>query len=607
MKTRIILIIMLSFVTLGLFSQIVLSQGFEQSPQDNWNYTAIPQPNRLVWWGPTDQPLGGASAQAGDWYWASWDLDDINHSLVFDNHVFEAGYIYDISFWYFSKNLNPTTDYCRYALSFDGGTSWEAAVELDTNTDAWTQAQIEIPAYAQSVMLKVEASYDGFSKYMHWDSFTMQREEVYPMAPIVYNFKASQRRDGSMLIDISYQLYDANGDDSTISVFVSLDGGVTYDYEAQNLSGDWGDNIPSGTTGHIVWDAGAEDIIFDSDTCCIAIMAEDHTTGMVPTPAFDPPGGSIFEMQTISISCAIFGASIYYTLDGTNPDEGSTPYTSPIIIDSSTTLKARAYKENWLPSEIAEAEYSITPAGFVYVPGGTFHNGTSNVTVSSFYIGKYELTQAEYEAVMGSNPASGYGVGANYPVYYVSWFKAIEYCNRRSIMEGLTPCYSYDNHGSNPNNWPSGWNSSSSNHSYVSCDWIANGYRLPTEMEWMYAAKGGNQSQGYTYSGSNTIGDVAWYRGNSGSTTHVVGTKAPNELGIYDMSGNVWEWCWDIYNSYPGDDQTDPHGATSGSDRVRRGGGWGSYADYCTVSARSYDVAPYSGDSVGFRIFRVFP
>ncbi|HPV15028.1 MAG TPA: formylglycine-generating enzyme family protein, partial [Candidatus Cloacimonadota bacterium] len=138
----------------------------------------------------------------------------------------------------------------------------------------------------------------------------------------------------------------------------------------------------------------------------------------------------------------------------------------------------------------------------------------------------------------------------------------------------------------------------------------AEGYRLHTEMEWMFAAKGGNQSKGYTYSGSNTVGNVAWYYNNSGGsmqgTTYTVGTKAPNELGIYDMSGNVWEWVWDIYGSYPSGAQTDPHGANSGSYRVIRGGGWFDHSDSCTVSYRSYKDATYAGSFIGFRICRVF-
>jgi formylglycine-generating enzyme required for sulfatase activity len=247
------------------------------------------------------------------------------------------------------------------------------------------------------------------------------------------------------------------------------------------------------------------------------------------------------------------------------------------------------------------------PENFILVEGGTFHNGTSNVTISSFYIDKYELTQAEYQAVMGSNPASGYGVGSNYPVYYVSWFNAIEYCNRRSVLEGLTPCYSYSTYGTNPDDWPSGWNTSYSNHTNVNCNWTANGYRLPTEMEWMFAAKGGNQSQGYTYSGSNTIGDVAWYSSNSGRRTHDVGEKTANELGTFDMSGNVFEWCWDIYGSYPSGSQTNPTGANSGSDRVLRGGCWSFNAGSCTVSYRGNLYATDSSSIIGFRCVRVSP
>ncbi|MDD3535279.1 MAG: SUMF1/EgtB/PvdO family nonheme iron enzyme [Candidatus Cloacimonetes bacterium] len=250
---------------------------------------------------------------------------------------------------------------------------------------------------------------------------------------------------------------------------------------------------------------------------------------------------------------------------------------------------------------------TASKSNMILVQGGSFNNGTSNVTLSSFYISNYETTQAEYQAVMGSNPASGYGVGANYPVYKVSWYDAIEYCNRRSLQEGFTPCYSYGTYDTNPSNWPNGWKGNYNNHTNVNCDWTANGYRLPTEMEWMYAAKGGNQSQGYTYSGSNDINAVAWYDSNSGNTTHTVGSKLPNELGIYDMSGNVWEWCWDIYGSYPSGAQTNPHGASSGSSRVVRGGSWSNSASYCTVSYRSNFYAAISGSSIGFRCLRVSP
>lgn len=245
------------------------------------------------------------------------------------------------------------------------------------------------------------------------------------------------------------------------------------------------------------------------------------------------------------------------------------------------------------------------PDNFVLVEGGTFNNGTSDVTLSSFYMDKFETTQEEYEIVMGTNP-SNFNTVVDGPVEQVSWYNAIEYCNRRSMAEGLTPCYSYSTDGTNPANWPAGWNTDEDNHINVSCDWSAIGYRLPSEAEWEYAARGGLQSQGYTYSGSNTIGDVAWYNRNSGNTTHTVGTKAANELGLYDMSGNVLEWAWDIYGSYPSGTQINPTGANSGSCRVKRGGGWYGSASICRVANRNdYYFGPNgSGNYIGFRLCR---
>jgi len=250
------------------------------------------------------------------------------------------------------------------------------------------------------------------------------------------------------------------------------------------------------------------------------------------------------------------------------------------------------------------------PAGFITVEGGTFNNGTSDVTVSTFYLEKTEITQGEYLAVMGTNPSNFTGTDRlKLPVEKTTWFNAIEYCNRRSMQENLTPCYSYKvgttEYGTNPGNWPSGWSGTAGNHTNFSCDWTANGYRLPTEMEWMFAARGGNSTHNYTYSGSPTIGDVAWYYDNAGSTTHPVATKNANELQLFDMSGNVWEWCWDIYGAYPSGAQTDPHGPSSGTYRVRRGGSWVVNASSCRVSVRGNSSATYSFSHIGFRVCRI--
>lgn len=240
---------------------------------------------------------------------------------------------------------------------------------------------------------------------------------------------------------------------------------------------------------------------------------------------------------------------------------------------------------------------------FVLVAAGNFNNGISNVTLNSFYLDRYEVTQREFQAVMGVNPAF-YSTNYDRPVELVSWFKAIEYCNKRSIQEGLTPCYSYSTFGTNPASWPVGWNSNSANHVDVACSWTAMGYRLPTEAEWLYAAKGGNQTHNYTYSGSNDCNAVAWYSGNSGNTTHIVGTLAANELGILDMSGNVREWTWDIYGSYPSGSQLNPTGVSSGSSRVWRGGAWNGNAGDCAATFRSSGSATELYSSLGIRCVR---
>jgi len=352
------------------------------------------------------------------------------------------------------------------------------------------------------------------------------------------------------------------------------------------------------------------------NSCC------KQTTEPIPTvskPFFSPAAGTYDSTQTVTISCVTLGVTIVYTTDGTDPVSSSTVYTSPILISTTTTVKAKAFRAGWIDSQTAIATYTINlPEVFVSVPGGTFTMGrttgsgdsnelpTHQVTLNSFSICKYEVTQSEWQAIMGSNPANDYGVGDNYPVYSVSWYAVIKYSNLRSMNEGLTPVYSISG-STNPDNWGAVPTSDNTTWDAAICNWSANGYRLPTEAEWEYAARSATNTPDYLYSGSDDINAVAWYDlNNSPNGAKPVGGKAANGLDTYDMTGNVWEWCWDWYDSsyYSSSPANNPTGPGSGSFRLLRGGNWGSEAYRCRVSFRNY-YNPYEPHiNVGFRICR---
>lgn len=288
-----------------------------------------------------------------------------------------------------------------------------------------------------------------------------------------------------------------------------------------------------------------------------------------------------------------------------------------------------------ISSPVISLYAQITPE-MIKVEGGTFQMGNPytdaakkgdadekpvhSVTVSDFHIGTYEVTVKEYKEFINdktftefkslrthalpATPDSAWlaehpdtkdywaGLGRkwwgwmdNYPMQNVTWYDAIAYCNWLSEAEGLDACYSYTVEDG------------------VQCDFSSNGYRLPTEAEWEFAARGGNESEGYRFSGSDNVSEVAWYDENTFlKGPQNVGTKDANELGIYDMSGNVWEWCFDFWAYYSSGAKTDPVYETATGYKVIRGGAWHYIGNYATVTTRDGPKPSYTNYMYGFRL-----
>ena len=245
-----------------------------------------------------------------------------------------------------------------------------------------------------------------------------------------------------------------------------------------------------------------------------------------------------------------------------------TSATTSTIGSSTYTPTVKTYEVNGVSFKMVEVRGGTFTMGATGEQGSDAHDDEKpahSVTLSGYYIGKTEVTQELWQAVMGSNPSEF--KGNRKPVECVSWDDCTTFISKLNSLTGKK-------------------------------------FRLPTEAEWEFAARGGIKSKGYKYSGSNRLADVAWYGDNSGETTHEVGTKSPNELGLYDMCGNVLEWCNDWYGDkyYGSSPSNNPTGPGSGADRVDRGGSWVSIASYCRSSNRSSSAPDNRNSFLGLRL-----
>jgi serine/threonine protein kinase len=311
------------------------------------------------------------------------------------------------------------------------------------------------------------------------------------------------------------------------------------------------------------------------------VIAEDRSSGEYFVP--QPSRSKAWIGVLIFFLC--LAAGLFYALSRTKRQDAIEP---PMMEEVVAPAESLAPEPVILP--VIEPQMTSIGGGYLYVFGMLMQ-------LSDFRIGTYEVSRDEYNRCM-KIPTSG---NDELPVVSVSWMQAIEFCNRLSLAKGYNPCYAFSDCGTDPENWPASRFQPGS-HRNLSCDWNADGYRLPTEMEWIYAANEAQEEIIYTYSGSNNLDRVAWYNQNT-SSLQTRGLKTPNRLGLYDMSGNACEWVWDISGDIPeGDMLYNYRGADSGKLRIVKGGSVLDLPEWCDITKRgTYFPERGVNPALGFR------